>query len=136
MAPTRPLPQMRRPTALVSWLCIGLLRWIRRGALAEAGSMSGLQSGSQDATGRLLQAISSFGCRYTYLHCTAPDYGPVAFRFITSKAGTLAQVAREESSGFSGSDGAVVSSRRSVRPSDPQGGDSRKPFIQSEVAAG
>jgi hypothetical protein len=93
LAPTRPLPQMRRLAALVSRLCIGILRWIHRGGLAEASSMSGLQGGSQDATGRLLQAISSFGCRYTCLYCTAPDYGPVAFRLITSKAGALAQVA-------------------------------------------
>ena len=99
--------------------------------------MSGLQSGSQDATGRLLQAISSIGCRYTCLYCTASDYGPVAFRLIASKAGALASGSLQKKAlAFLGLTGLLYRLEEAFDRLICKGGDSRKPFIQSEVAGG
>ncbi len=95
--------------------------------------MSGLQRCAQDATSRILQKIPGSGCLDTGLHCAACRNRPLAPGLITSKAGALAQGAHGKDSGYSRPVVAPVPSRRSLRPIDKRGGDSRESFIQSEA---
>jgi hypothetical protein len=96
--------------------------------------MSGLQSGTQDASGWLFSAFPGFDCLNTLFHTSSTGDRSMAPVVVTSETGTMAQGHGEESPGYSGPDVARVPSRRSLRPTDRKGGDSGEPFIQSEAS--